>query len=96
LTITAVNRSAFPVTIDEAGVLIDKKAKRLISVNSILGNGGNLPFKMEARTRLSIRFPPDFMADPAMKTAECAYVFTECGEQVEDKSGDMKKMMQEA
>lgn len=96
LTISVTNLSKFPVTLREAGLLIDSDKRRAIHPDAQTGDGRRLPIRMEPRTSLSLYFPPGFLKDPRFATARCAYASTDCGETIEAAADVIPKMVAEA
>jgi hypothetical protein len=93
LGVHVTNLSTFPVTLREVGLLFDHDRQRAIHFDALTGRGERLPQRMDPRTSLTIRFPPDFLLDRRLKTARCAYVWTDCGHSFESKGDDIPKMV---
>jgi hypothetical protein len=75
--IEVTNLSAFPVTIEEVGVLYSGTDRRSAYPNPILSNGGSWPVRLESRDSVTAYGqPPSSKAEAPLK---CAYARTACG-----------------
>jgi hypothetical protein len=92
LSITITNLSAFPVTVNEVGLLLRGTNKRAAIVTPILADGGVWPRRLEARSSVTL-----YAERPSQgqNRITCAYATTECGVTRKGNSPALKQMSRE-
>jgi hypothetical protein len=87
------NLSAFPITIEDAGVLFHGTSNRGVIVNPVFPDGGNWPRLLEPRASITVysRIP---VSDEGHRI-KCAYAKTQCGVVATGNSEALKQICRE-
>jgi hypothetical protein len=86
--IEILNRSAFAVTISEAGFKLKREAEKLIPKPPFIIDGKPWPRRLEAREAVTVYFP---RSNNFPKNLGSAYATTSCGKTVHGDSQALKK-----
>lgn len=86
ITVSITNLSKFPVSIQDAGVLVSTGQRIIFNESAI-----KAPYRMEPRTAVSFMAPADELASaPEFRHAACLYAQTACGEMHVGGHSDMR------
>lgn len=91
--IEITNLSAFPITVEEAGVHFHYSEKRGAIINPVFADGGGWPRRMEPRSSITV-----YSQLPASKNGhriKHAYARTQCGVVVTGNSPALKQIANE-
>jgi hypothetical protein len=93
VSVTVTNLSAFPITVNEVGVLfrgLKDTDKRGVMMNPLLSDNGPWPRRLESRSSVSLFAS---LPDPAPGLRiRCAYARTDCGKTVEGNSSGLQSV----
>ncbi len=87
------NLSAFPITIEDAGVFFDGTSNRGAIVNPVFADGGNWPRRLEPRSTVTV-YSQIPMSNEGHRI-KCAYAKTQCGLVATGNSKALKRISRE-
>ncbi len=90
LCIVVQNLSEFPITVSDVGFLDKHSQDRFHLKDFFIGNGGQLPQRVESRASITICTTGVFDAQNIHHRFKSAYITTECGKRITGSCKSMK------
>jgi hypothetical protein len=90
-SVEVINLSLFAITLSEVGLLLKGTNEKLLFINPLLAESGELPMRLESKTSVTAYFTTSDIAD-FYSRIKCAYAKTASGEKFNGNSPALRQI----